>query len=63
MKKKRIKKDDTWEYKPKLYLQGFYVILVCGLIVFLVGLFLTITKSVATGYAQPGRFGGGLTEH
>jgi hypothetical protein len=56
MKKKRKKEDDIWDYEPKYYLQGFYVILTCGLIIFSIGLYLTITNSVATGYAQPGRF-------
>ena len=47
------------EYKPLTNTIGFYVCLISGLIMLLMGIFLIMTNAVGTGFTIATRFGGG----
>jgi|GEM_PF-6093695 hypothetical protein len=63
MSKKTTEEKDKeekidWEYEPLLFKQEYYALLICGLIIFAIGAYLTITNGYSKGISQ-NRFGGG----
>ena len=46
------------EYEPLLFRQEYYAILICGLLIFGAGAYLTVTHGYSKGITQS-RFGGG----
>ncbi len=48
---------DIRSYKPKMYRMTLGVILSCGLIILLMGIYLLYTNQVGTGSTIPGKYG------
>ena len=59
--KKNIEQTETEELQIRKF--PLYVILFCGIIVSIIGLWLTISDTIATGTTLPSRYGQGGGQH